>query len=180
MKVVAHSTLLLVDKVTKLNLPSLQQFEQSITIMSPSRFNIQHVTEIKAPIDKVSDQLLDIAHWDWNLWTKLDALEAKTGVNGKLKACYEGDDVAWETFDFTFGPVDEYLLTWIGSVGPWGMLFHGYHTMKLEAIDAKTTRLTHTEVFAGLLPMLGLGLPYKKLDENYLKMNNAFKAHVEA
>jgi hypothetical protein len=35
-------------------------------------------------------------------------------------------------------------------------------------------------VFSGLLPILGIGLPYKKLDRNYLLMNEALKAHVEA
>jgi hypothetical protein len=52
--------------------------------------------------------------------------------------------------------------------------------MKLKKTSEKTTQLIHTEAFGGLLPMLGLGLPYKKLNENYLKINMAFKDHVEA
>jgi hypothetical protein len=51
--------------------------------------------------------------------------------------------------------------------------------MELEKIDETTTRLVHKEVFSGLLPALGMGLPYKQLKENYLKMNNAFKTYVE-
>jgi hypothetical protein len=42
------------------------------------------------------------------------------------------------------------------------------------------TKIEHKEVFSGLLPILGIGLPYKKLDRNYLLMNKALKAHVEA
>jgi hypothetical protein len=145
-----------------------------------SRWNIKHSTEINKPIDQVWARLVDIDHWDWNHWTRLEASEAKTGNKGTLKACYKGDDVKWETFDFSFGPVGDHTLTWIGSVGPNGFLFYGYHTMKLEKIDATTTRLVHTETFSGLLPALGMGLPYKQLDENYLKMNNGFKTYVEA
>lgn len=52
--------------------------------------------------------------------------------------------------------------------------------MQLEKLSEGTTRLTHKEKFSGLLPLLGVGLPYKKLDSNYLKMNLALKEHVEA
>eukprot|EP00545_Synedropsis_sp_CCMP1620_P014880 CAMPEP_0119004058 /NCGR_PEP_ID=MMETSP1176-20130426/927_1 /TAXON_ID=265551 /ORGANISM="Synedropsis recta cf, Strain CCMP1620" /LENGTH=135 /DNA_ID=CAMNT_0006955727 /DNA_START=189 /DNA_END=596 /DNA_ORIENTATION=+ len=132
------------------------------------------------PIDQVWARLVDTDNWDWNLWTRLETSEVKAGNKGKLQACYKGDDAKWETFDFTFGPVDKYGLTWIGSVGPRGILFYGVHTMRLEKIDETTTRLMHTEEFSGLLPKLGWGLPYKQLNENYLKMNNAFKTYVEA
>jgi hypothetical protein len=71
-------------------------------------------------------------------------------------------------------------LTWFGSAGPGDFLFHGDHTMQLEVIDDVTTRLVHKEKFQGLLPILGLGLPYGQLNENYLKMNEALKNHVES
>lgn len=147
--------------------------------MTNSR-NIKHITDIAMPIDQVWDSLVDIDHWNWNLWTKLQATEAKNGNKGKLQACYKGDDIEWKTFDFTFGPVEKYLLTWIGSVGPRGCLFYACHTMKLEKIDETATRLVHEEEFSGLLPKVGMGLPFKQLDQNYLKMNNAFKAYIEA
>ena len=149
--------------------------------MSTSRFDIEHVTIINCPVDKVWESLIAIDDWEWNLWTRLEAAEAKTGVAGKLKACYEGDNVEWKTFDFVFGHVspEQHILTWQGSVGPGGCLFQGVHTMQLKAIDENTTRLEHSEKFNGLLPQLGLGLPYERLNENYLKMNEALKAHVE-
>lgn len=148
----------------------------------PSRWDIKHVTDIAAPIDQVWARLVNTDHWEWNRWTKLEAPKVQTGTTGKLHACYNGNDEKWETFDFTFGPVveDQHILTWFGSVGPRGSLFYGYHTMQLEKISEGTTRLTHQEKFSGLLPFLGVGLPYKQLDSNYLKMNEALKEHVEA
>merc|ERR1712232_633527 len=129
--------------------------------------------------DEVWDALVDLEDWkNWNHWTLLETKEyPKEGVRGKLKACYEGDGIKFEVFDFNFGPVDKdkHVLTWFGSVGPGGSLFHGYHTLELEAVDKSTTRLIHKETFRGFLPFLGLGLPYKKLKGNYLKMNLALK-----
>ena len=147
-----------------------------------SRWDISHTTDINAPIELAWDQLVDINSWDWNLWTRLEADEVKAGIKGKLKAPVKGEDREWETFGFEFGPIsrNDHILTWFGKVGPGGFLFHGYHTMQLERIDDTRTRLIHKEVFRGLLPALGYGLPYKLLKENYLKANLAFKRHVEA
>jgi hypothetical protein len=83
---------------------------------SPSRWNIEHVSVIDAPIDKVWSELVKIDEWEWNKWTKLEAESATTGTAGKLKAAYDGDD-RWETFDFNFGEVnkDTHLLEWGGA-----------------------------------------------------------------
>jgi hypothetical protein len=143
--------------------------------------NIEHTTEIHAPIDKVWSELIKINEWEqWNKWTILEADSTKTGTPGKLKASFEGDG-KWDTYDFIFGQVDEekHLLEWQGFVGG-GVLFSGRHHMKLESgASPGVTKLEHKEVFGGLLPMLGIGLPYKKLDRNYLYINEAFKKHVE-
>ena len=146
-----------------------------------SRWDIKHTTEINAPIEQAWDHLVDINNWDWNKWTRLEASEVKTGSKGKLRASINGDQ-KWETYDFEFGPVgrEDHILAWFGKVGPGGCLFQGYHTMELQKTGENTTRLIHKEVFGGLLPMLGLGLPYKKLNANYLKVNLAFKDYVEA
>lgn len=92
-------------------------------------------------------------------------------------ASFEGDD-DWESYSFTFGEVGDNSMTWVGSIGPCGSLFHGHHTMRLEEIEGDT-RLIHTEKFSGILPRFGLGLPYNKLDRNYLLMNKALKKFVE-
>jgi hypothetical protein len=150
-------------------------------VLCPSRHNILHETIIEAPIDKVWDVLVDTDDWKWNKWFRLEcASGAKTGQKGKLKVSFEGDDT-WETFDFTFGQVDEksHLLEWSGSVAG-GLLFQGRHHLLLEALGPNQTRLEHIEKFGGLLPALGMGLPYKKLVRNYLLTNEALKAHVEA
>jgi hypothetical protein len=148
----------------------------------PSRWDIKHTTDIDAPIDLAWDHLIDINHWDWNLWTRLEATDVKAGTKGKLKANYKGDNEGWDTYDFEFGPIDEedHIMTWFGKIGPGGCLFSAYHTMQLQKVDDRTTRLVHKESFRGLLPALGLGLPFKQLNENYLKMNEAFKIYVEA
>uniref|UniRef100_A0A7S4JA94 Coenzyme Q-binding protein COQ10 START domain-containing protein n=1 Tax=Odontella aurita TaxID=265563 RepID=A0A7S4JA94_9STRA len=149
---------------------------------SPNQF-IKHVTDINAPIDVIWKHLLNIDSWkEWNRWTRLEAKDATPGTRGKLKASYEGDD-EWKTFDFAFGEIDHssHSLTWFGRVGG-GCVFSGDHTMRLEPLDAggsNWTRLIHTERFGGILPALGLGLPYETLDRNYLCMNESLKEFVE-
>ncbi|CAB9497093.1 Polyketide cyclase / dehydrase and lipid transport [Seminavis robusta] len=158
-----------------------------------SKHNISHTTEIAVPIDFVWKTLFDLQDWkQWNKWTLLATKDASAtpaeGMPGILKACYEGNDKDWQTFDFVFGEIlhgDDKkqqqpvrLLTWRGSVAS-GCLFSGHHTMRLERIDDTTTRLIHAEHFGGLLPTLGLGLPYKTLNRNYRLMNESFQAHVE-
>lgn len=151
---------------------------------SPNK-NIEHITEIDAPIDEVWSAIINIHDWSWNKWTRLDAEKAEEGIRGKLRASYEGDD-KWETFDFEFGEVNSksYILIWFGKVAG-GCLFSGFHTMRLEVINegrdgpSTRTRLIHTEKFGGMLPALGLGLPYDTLDRNYLLMNKSLKEVIE-
>lgn len=159
----------------------------------PSNKNISHITEIDAPVDAVSAALFDLEDWkNWNKWTllatKAPKATAKVATPGILSACYEGNDKDWQTFDFVFGEIrnvrtgdDDCLLTWKGSVLG-GLLFSGHHTIRLEAMenDSKKTRMIHEEKFGGLLPAIGMGLPYKKLNRNYLLINEALKAHVES
>ncbi|GFH55166.1 hypothetical protein CTEN210_11642 [Chaetoceros tenuissimus] len=142
---------------------------------------IEHITDIEAPIDVVWKVLFDVNDWEWNKWTRLEANSIPAeGVKGNLNASYDGND-EWETFDFNFGEVSskDYILQWLGSVGPSGCLFSGVHTMELEVISEHKTRLIHSEKFGGLLPALGLGLPYETLDRNYLLMNESLKKFVE-
>ena len=146
---------------------------------NPNKY-IEHVTDIKAPIDVVWNAIFDIDCWKWNKWTRLDAEKVEEGVKGKLKASYDGND-EWETFDFVFGEVnsENHLIQWYGNVGPGGCLFSGCHTMRLDAINSNETRLVHFEKFGGILPALGLGLPFKTLDKNYALMNQSLKRHTE-
>ena len=75
----------------------------SIGIRNPKpNKRIEHITTIAAPIDVVWKSLVNVQDWTWNQWTRLD-IGAQTPVNGlkgKLKACYEGNDKDWQTFDF--------------------------------------------------------------------------------
>ena len=170
---------------------------------------IEHITEIDAPIETVWKALIDVNDgWpQWNKWTLLcvdcdDAavagtgtpLPATTGLQGTLKACYEGDDQDWNEFPFEFAEVnhDNHILAWKGRGAGDGCLFRGYHVMRLEEIivnnpmringdvgKKRTTRLLHTEQFGGLLPFLNMALPYDTLDRNYRLMNESLKAFVE-
>jgi len=150
---------------------------------------IEHTTVIDAPVEAVWKALVDTNDWSWNQWTRLDTSGTApvAGLQGTLKACYEGNDQDWQSFPFEFAEVDysekQHVLAWKGKVLA-GILFSGYHTMRLEPIttlDSETqhTKLIHTEIFGGLLPMLKLGLPYPKLDRNYRLMNESLKKHVE-
>ena len=140
---------------------------------------IVHTTVIDAPVDHVWKSLIDIDNWTWNKWTRLIVSEPpKKGTKGTLRACPEGNDQDWKEYPFEFAEVDAdtHTLAWKGEVP---CLFYGYHSMSLEKIDGTRTKLVHREDFGGLLPMIRLGLPYQKLDRNYLLMNEALKAHVE-
>ena len=142
---------------------------------------IEHITIIDAPIEAVWETLIDTNDWSWNHWTRLDTPESpKVGLHGTLQACYEGDDQDWQSFSFEFADVDpkHHVLSWKGQVLG-GCLFSGYHTMRLEQAARGRTKLIHTEVFGGLLPMLRLGLPYPTLDRNYRLMNESLKKYVE-
>lgn len=134
---------------------------------------------IQGDIDRIWSALVDIDHWEWNRWTRLAADEVREGVKGTLHASFDGDEV-WKTFPFTFGVVDpaRHLLSWQGSVAG-GLVFSGRHHMRLEEVGPGWTRLEHNEVFGGLAPMLGFGLPFKKLARNYRAMNEALKAAIE-
>lgn len=163
-----------------------EKVEEKKTIVnmpSPNSY-IEHITTIDANIETVWNVLIDIEDWEWNKWTRLEVVDGNTppeeGDQGKLKASYEGND-EWKTFDFTFGKVSsqEYALEWYGEVGPSGCLFSGYHSMRLEKIDGNKTKLIHSEKFKGILPLLGLGLPYQTIERNYLLMNESLKSFVE-
>jgi len=151
---------------------------------------IEHTTVIDAPVEAVWKALIDTNDWkNWNQWTRLNTsgTAPQVGLQGTLKACYAGNDRDWQSFPFEFAEVvdgsnlnskqQQYVLAWKGQVLG-GCLFSGYHTMRLEA-QKHRTKLIHTEIFGGLLPMLKLGLPYPRLDNNYRLMNESLKKHVE-
>lgn len=46
-------------------------------------------------------------------------------------------------------------------------------------VSDSVTRIEHADVFGGLFPLLGLGLPYQKLKRNYALINHALKKKAE-
>ncbi len=154
--------------------------------MAPPNQLIEHITEIDAPIQIVWEAITDLKNWNqWNKWFTLEAVPGNekpvtSGQKGKVHACFEGDDKKWNEYDCQFGEVnhDDHVLVWFGNIGPNGCLFSGYHTMMLQE-SGSGTRLIHTEKFGGILPSLGLGLPFDKLNRNYRLANEGLKAFAE-
>ena len=99
---------------------------------------------------------------------------------GVLYACFEGDNV-WKQYDITFTSVDadKHILRWGSQIGA-GYVFSGDHHIGLTRISDTETRLENYDVFGGALPVMGMGLPYGKLDRNYKRMNEALKLKLES
>jgi|ERR1719354_190833 len=150
--------------------------------MSSPNEKIEHITDIKGNIDEAWNALSDLSSWEWNKWTRLEPESLTTGAKCKMRASFKGDD-EWVEYDCVLAEVNPktYTLSWSGSVAG-GCLFSGFHTMRLETVqidDSEWVRLTHTETFGGILPVLWLGLDYNVLNENYLLMNRGFKSFIE-
>jgi hypothetical protein len=137
--------------------------------------------DIDAPIERVWELLLDLESWkEWSKWTVLEGLIPITGAHGTLAASFDGDD-KWQRYPMYFIEVspEKYFLNWGGSVAG-GCLFKGDHHIQLTKNKDGITHLEHNEDMTGLLPALGVGMPYAKVAENYAKMNAAFKSYVVA
>lgn len=152
--------------------------------MSKPNKQIKHVTDIKGNINNVWDALSDLNSWEWNKWTRLQVDSIRDGAKGTMRASFKGDD-EWVEYDFVLEEVNPntHTLSWSGSVAG-GCLFSGFHTMRLESVrledsEDEWVRLTHTEMFGGILPALWLGLDYNVLNENYLLMNKSLKRFIE-
>ena len=70
-------------------------------------------------------------------------------------------------------------LRWRGNLGIPG-LFDGEHSFVLEAIDARRSRLIHSERFSGLLIPIFSWLAAKQTERAFEAMNMALKARVES
>lgn len=139
---------------------------------------IRHETDIAAPADAVWAILVDMTNWHtWNAYTTFEALEVKAGATVTLRFSVDGDGKS-QTASCTLHEVDadKLILRWGGGLGP---LLQGNHWLRLERRGSNTCRLFHGEDFTGLLPALNVGLPYAKLDRNYLLMNEALQARAE-
>jgi hypothetical protein len=146
-------------------------------MLSPSRWNSDHTTEINAPIDIVWESLSDIHSWGWNKWIRLDAEVAMSGASGKASVSYDAKKRR-KLCDFSFGKVtrDDFVFEWRTSFG----LCNCTNTMELVSVGTKRSQLRHTQTFQGLLPGIGMGHPFKKLKSHALCMNEGLKNHVES
>jgi hypothetical protein len=146
-------------------------------MLSPNRWNSSHTTAINAPISVVWDSLSDIHSWEWNQWVRLDAQVVSSGVAGKAKVS-NGKKRRWRVKDFAFGEVarDNFTFSWTTDLG----MCKCTNTMRLIPVGDKKALLTHIQTFHGVLPTLGLVLPFKKLKSYPFCMNEALKNHVES
>jgi len=150
-------------------------------------FQIRWETEIAAPIDRVWEALLDFDSWsEWSEWTVFEGVEqpAQSGSTGTLVVHFDGKGSAEQRYPFSFKEIDgeQHLLNWHGSVLG-GYLFYGNHWMRLKegpSTDGQPmTILEHGEDMMGLLPALGLAMPYAKVRRNYKLMNEELKSFIE-
>jgi hypothetical protein len=75
--------------------------------------------------------------------------------------------------------IKEKEFRWLGHLAGVNFLFNGEHYFKLQRISDKRTRLSHGEVFSGILvPMLWKNLN-SDTREGFLKFNEAIKARSE-
>eukprot|EP00282_Hemiselmis_andersenii_P023900 CAMPEP_0172020944 /NCGR_PEP_ID=MMETSP1041-20130122/13453_1 /TAXON_ID=464988 /ORGANISM="Hemiselmis andersenii, Strain CCMP439" /LENGTH=149 /DNA_ID=CAMNT_0012676245 /DNA_START=89 /DNA_END=538 /DNA_ORIENTATION=- len=142
--------------------------------------SVRHEVTINAPIAAVWKEVIDLPGWKkWSKWTVLEGMDTAQVGPATLQASFDGDGV-WKKFACNIAEVDHasYLLRWTGKVAG-GCLFDGNHWMSFKETSPGVTTMYHCEDFNGMLPALGIGMPFKKVDANYLKMCQALKAHVE-
>ena len=146
--------------------------------MSPSRWNNEFETLINAPAHIVWEALVDIRSWDWSKNMRLYAKCVKTGEPGIMKERLYYGKKRSKVVNFVFNEVNRKDLTisWCARM----FFSRSIHTLQLVPIDKKTTLLRHIHKLRGVLPCLGIGLPYKKMNQNSLCMNESLKNHVES
>mmetsp|Transcript_53991 Transcript_53991/g.96695 ORF Transcript_53991/g.96695 Transcript_53991/m.96695 type:complete len:153 (-) Transcript_53991:341-799(-) len=149
--------------------------------MSCSVVKIRQEIDIDASIEDVWAVVSDLANWgSWSKWTWFEDVESKSGTTATLVVSFDGDEKLKRYAGTEIVAVDgeQFFLNWCGTV-PCG-LFHGNHWIQLIKVTESKTLVQHYEDFSGILPALGIGMPYKKVKRNYGLINKALKAKVEA
>lgn len=133
---------------------------------------------INASAERVWNLLMDApAYPEWNPFiqqlegtlAKGETIKAKIQPPGKQAMIFKPIVLVCDT---------NKEFRWIGKLMIKG-LFDGEHFFKLEAINAKQTKLIHGEQFSGLLTGILLAMIAKATKEGFHQMNEALKARAE-
>lgn len=149
--------------------------------MSCCVVKIRQDIEIDASITDVWAVVSDLGNWSsWSKWTWFEDVESRSGTTATLVVSFDGNEKLTRYAGTKIVAVDgeNFFLNWRGTV-PCG-LFYGNHWIQLIKVTDNKTLVQHYEDFSGMLPALGIGMPYKKVERNYGLINNALKARVEA
>jgi hypothetical protein len=150
-------------------------------MLSSARGNSVQQCEINVPCHTVFQHLCDFAHWrDWNPCVRFCAdlpLEGGNWIKVKLASPpkRKGDKRRWNVVDFAINSVNrtEYVVSWTTRLG----FTSNTATVKLMALGAKRTLLTHTQSVRG--PLVSMGDPVRILMTNAVCINQTLKNHVE-
>jgi hypothetical protein len=142
------------------------------------RREIETKIEIDAPASRVWELLTDFERMSsWNPFIVAIAGEPREGGRLDVKIAPPGKTaMRFTPVVLAARPARE--LRWRGGVLVRGV-FDGEHYFLLEPLDENRTRLTHGEIFSGLLVgLLGAMLPATR--QGFEAMNAALKAKAEA
>jgi hypothetical protein len=134
--------------------------------------------EIDASPESVWGVLIDFASFPaWNPFIQEASGERKVGERLRIRVVpSDGKAMIFKPVVLTCEPNRE--LRWLGRLAIPG-LFEGEHSFTLEPTDAGRTRLTHREVFKGVLvPFLARSLD-GGTRKGFEAMNRALKERVE-
>lgn len=141
------------------------------------RREIETRIEIDAPAARVWELLTDFELMpSWNPFIVAISGELREGGRLEVKIAPPGKAaMRFAPIVLAARPARE--LRWLGSVLVRGV-FDGEHYFLLEPLDENRTRLTHGEIFSGLLVgLLGAMLPATR--RGFEAMNAALKAQAE-
>jgi len=150
-----------------------------ILALSFTRFEIKKKVEIKAPVEKVWNHIIDFeSYGEWN--SQLEYLGGEVKPNGRLhlKLSVEGAE------PYEFKPTishwqENERFAWLARTGL-PRIFDGEHFFELKKIDDSTTLVTNREEYRGVLSLIIKNLPMMKgAPEGFEKMNLELKNHIE-
>jgi len=134
---------------------------------------------INAPIEDVWRAFRNFStHKEWNTFLHIHDTDINIGQSLKVDFL-EGDKVKMSMTPTLLKDDPEKSFEWLGHLFING-LFDGHHQFLFTKLDDDTTRFIQTENFSGILIRLLKKSVLDPTEVNFSKMNNSFKAFVEA
>ena len=140
--------------------------------------SIRTTIDIAAPITTVWTVLTDLgAYADWNPFITAAEGTVSEGNELSIELTPEGSRSTRMRPAVTVAEAP-HTFEWIGSVGTTG-IFDGRHRFELEETTTGT-KLTHSEVFTGVLAGVVLRFIRARTEAGFVAMNQALKIRAEA